>query len=263
MGEFSFEDLLNQSEYVISDIVSPKISKWREELKQDGLLILPDFLSPKGLQLLQEEAAQKISEAYYKPVTGNVYLSAIDDSWPKEHPGHRTETTEVGVVAADQFGPKSPLRALFESDEVMNFVAEIVGRGPLYRYECPLGSINLAIMKEGNYLRWHFDQSDFVVSIPLQAPIGGGKYEYVRNLRTASDESWSEIHKVLDGDRSRVKQLDAEPGSLVLFEGRFTAHRVTPIEGDIPRIGALLGYVDQPGMSSTPFLRQMRYGRER
>lgn len=262
MGKFNCEELLNQSKYRLTDLSTPEIEKWRSELKIDGLLVLPDFLSETGLKSLMAEAQQKAANAFYKPVVGNVYLSEVDESWPENHPGRRMEPTEVGVVAADQFDADSPLRALFEADSVMEFIAAIVGRGPLYRYECPLGYINLAVMRAGNYLRWHFDQSDFVVSIPLQSPISGGRYEYVRNLRTAENDAWHEIHKVLDGDRSRVKQLDADPGSLVLFEGRYTAHRVTPIEGDRPRIGALLGYVDKPGMSSTPHLRQIRYGRE-
>ena len=48
---------------------------------------------------------------------------------------------------------------------------------------------------------------------------------------------------------------------MILFQGRYTMHRVTEIKGDTLRLMALLGYVDKPGMTSTDYLRQIRYGR--
>ena len=52
-----------------------------------------------------------------------------------------------------------------------------------------------------------------------------------------------------------------EPGTLVLFQGRYSIHRVTPIEGDVPRLVALLAYDTKPGTCSSELLRAFRYGR--
>ena len=52
-----------------------------------------------------------------------------------------------------------------------------------------------------------------------------------------------------------------DPGALVLFQGRYTIHRVTPIKGKALRLVALLGYDTKPGVVSSEHLRYMRYGR--
>ena len=51
------------------------------------------------------------------------------------------------------------------------------------------------------------------------------------------------------------------PGTLLLFEGRNSMHRVTPIRGAVPRLVALLAYDTRPDTISTELLRRARYGR--
>jgi hypothetical protein len=49
---------------------------------------------------------------------------------------------------------------------------------------------------------------------------------------------------------------------LLLFEGRNSMHRVTPIAGEVSRLVALLAYDTKPDTISTPLLRRARYGRD-
>ena len=51
------------------------------------------------------------------------------------------------------------------------------------------------------------------------------------------------------------------PGTLMLFEGRHTLHRVSPIGGGRPRYVGLFGYDRKPGTCSSELLRLIRYGR--
>jgi hypothetical protein len=51
------------------------------------------------------------------------------------------------------------------------------------------------------------------------------------------------------------------PGTLLIFEGRNSIHRVSPIAGDVLRYVALLAYDTKPGTTSTELLRLSRYGR--
>ena len=51
------------------------------------------------------------------------------------------------------------------------------------------------------------------------------------------------------------------PGTLMLFEGRWSLHRVTPVEGDTTRHVALFGYDTKPGTMSSDLLKAIRYGR--
>ena len=51
------------------------------------------------------------------------------------------------------------------------------------------------------------------------------------------------------------------PGTLLVFAGRYSLHRVSPIEGSTPRLVALLGYDTKPGTMSSDLLKEVRYGR--
>jgi hypothetical protein len=117
-------------------------------------------------------------------------------------------------------------------------------------------------MRDGDELGWHFDQTDFVVSIALQSSLGGGLFENASQLRRADDECYDDVAAVLAGARAdRVTVEPMTPGTLMLFNGRWSMHRVTPIEGDVARYVALLAYDTKPGTDSTELLKLIRYGR--
>ena len=68
------------------------------------------------------------------------------------------------------------------------------------------------------------------------------------------------VDAVLNGDRP-VDTLPFEPGTLVLFRGRNSMHRVTPTIGDTTRYLVVLAYNSQPGISLSENARQTFYGR--
>jgi hypothetical protein len=55
--------------------------------------------------------------------------------------------------------------------------------------------------------------------------------------------------------------LPQVPGTLTLFRGRYSLHRVTPVAGDRLRLNAVLAYVDQPNVEFSAYARQLFYGR--
>ncbi|NBV50924.1 hypothetical protein EBR78_06870 [bacterium] len=231
------------------------------QMKQAGVCVLPDFLSHEGLTDLVSESNQLAPQAFHSAVKGNAYLEEVPGDLPKDHPMRLEDTTALGVLAYDQIPIESGLRKIYQWKPFVDFVGQVIGRGPLHEYACPLGAINVAVMKDGDYLRWHFDQSDFVVSINLQDPKAGGEFEYVRNIRSKTDPCYKEVRELLQGGRKNVEVLDNPPGCLVLFEGRYTIHRVTRIQGDVLRLIALYGYALAPNVTSTDYLRKIRYGR--
>ncbi len=48
---------------------------------------------------------------------------------------------------------------------------------------------------------------------------------------------------------------------LTLFEGRYSFHRMSPVEGHVPRYGALIAYDTKPGSDSSDPLKLARRGR--
>ena len=137
----------------------------------------------------------------------------------------------VGVVAYDQFPATSPVRRLYEWRPVIDFVSAVLERAPLYQYADPMGALNLAVMGDGDELQWHYDQTDFVVSLALRDADVGGDFEVAPKLRSASDENYAGVSRVLAGDSDEVTRLPMTPGTLLIFAGRHSLHRVSPISG--------------------------------
>jgi len=262
MSVYSF---INLDRYPIEDPSSSACQKLasscHEQFKKNGVCVLPHFLSESGLKNLIDESLSIAPKAFHQTVKGNAYLEETPADLPADHPMRLEDTTALGVIAQDMIPEQSGLQLIYKWQPFIDFVSQIIGRGTLYRYACPLGGINIAVMKDGDHLRWHFDQSDFVVSVNLQDPEEGGKFEYVRNIRSHQDPRYEAVTALLKGSRDKVEILDNPPGCLVLFEGRHTIHRVTQIQGKKTRLIALYGYGLTPNVTSSDYLRKIRYGR--
>lgn len=252
--------------YPLFDQKSPKLMALIEDSQQQiiktGIALLPGFVHHDALKRMTEEARSLLPLSFHSHVVGNAYLTPNNQDLSPDHTYNLQEPTSLGVIAYDQIPKNHALRELYECDHLMDFIASaMVNNKKLYRYADPMGALNISVMKDKDYLRWHFDQTDFVVSICLQDAEEGGDFEYVPFIRSAHQENYDDVRKVLEGDRSLVKKLPMEPGSLVFFEGRHALHRVTPIKGVLPRLVALLGYDTKPGVKSTEHLHYLRYGR--
>jgi hypothetical protein len=145
----------------------------------------------------------------------------------------------------------------------MRFIGEILERLPLYRFADPLlGALNLTMMREGDCQGWHYDSTDFVVSLAIQASRGGGLFECAPRIRSGEDENYGAVAGVLQGtDRRCVQVFPMVPGTLMVIQGRHSLHRVTAVQGSVPRYVGLLAYDTKPRTDSSPLLKQVRYGR--
>ena len=110
-------------------------------------------------------------------------------------------------------------------------------------------------------LGWHFDNADWSITLMLQPATAGGVYEYAPNTRGADEERYDAVAAVLEGCGPDVRSLAMDIGALVLFRGRYTLHRVTPVAGDRPRLLAVLSYDTKPGVMLTEHNRRLFYGR--
>ena len=228
-----------------SPVAARAIADARADLARQGVAVLPGFLRPDAITTMVAEADA---------------LAA--DDWPAEHPRRIEGRSALTAVPYDAFGDGSPLRALYEWDALLEFVRLALECEVLHRYADPLGALNVAAMYDGDELAWHFDQTDFVVSIALQRPETGGEFECAPFTRTGDDERYDVVARCLAGDADApTTVLEFEPGTLMLFEGRNSLHRVTPIGGPVPRHVALLGFDTRPGVRSSELLQLIRYGR--
>jgi len=259
------EALVDLDRYPVLDLDSAGaqrvLSAARGQLGMMGAAELPGFVHAEGLAQLVEDARALAPQAYRSAGKGTAYLELPDTSLPADHPRRHLGAFAVGVIAYDQFPAKSPLRQLYEWEPMMEFISAVLGRGRLYRYADPLGALNVAVMGEGDLLQWHFDQTDFVVSLAIQSSASGGDFEVAPRIRSADEEHYERVAKVLQGASDEVVRLPMTPGTLLIFEGRHSIHRVSPICGKIDRLVGLLAYDTKPGTTSTELLRRARYGR--
>ena len=258
-------DLVNLSRYPLlereGEEYAAAVAAARGELASRGAAELSGFVRTGALPLLLSDAVALAPLAWRDSGTGTAYLAAPDESLPPAHPRRWKGPRALGAVAYDLFPQSSPLRALYEWDALMRFVEDILGHGRLYRYADPCGALNLAVMVAGDELQWHFDQTDFVVSLALQHAEEGGDFEVAPLLRSATDERYEAVSRVLAGDLSTVVKVQMTPGSLLVFAGRHSLHRVTRVGGHTDRLVALLSYDTKPGTLSSDRLRKLRYGR--
>ena len=231
-------------------------------LREEGVCILPGFVRAEAIDDLVAECERLAPLGHFRQVSGTPYIEAPDPSYPEGHPRRTAERTSLTAVAYDLFPIDSAIRALYEWDPLMAFISALLDRSPLYRYADPFGALNLAVMNDGDELHWHFDQTDFVVSIAIQSSVEGGDFENAKLIRSSGDEQYDDVAAVLAGRApERVRTEPMTPGTLMVFEGRNSMHRVTPIEGPRPRYVALLAYDTKPDTDSSARLKMVRYGR--
>ncbi len=258
-------ELINRARYPItepgSEALAVQVATLRASLQKTGAAEAPEFLSARGLELCIADAESLASQQYKSVGEGTAYLEEPDPKWSADHPRATRRRYSVGVVAYDQFPATSPVRRLYEWRPVIDFVSAVLERAPLYQYADPMGALNLAVMGDGDELQWHYDQTDFVVSLALRDADVGGDFEVAPKLRSASDENYAGVSRVLAGDSDAVTRLPMTPGTLLIFAGRHSLHRVSPIAGATERLVALLGYDTRPDTRSTPHLQRKRYGR--
>lgn len=231
-------------------------------LAQNGALVLPGFLTPETIQTIIKEGEKKQSLAWYTQSTHNVYLSNIDPNYDAEHARNKQVNSSKGCITDDQIDAESPLRQLYDSSDFREFLADILNEEALYNYADSLSSINLHYASEGQELGWHFDNSSFATTLLIQKPEAGGVFEYIENMRDADagEMNYDGVSDVLAGKRT-VKELSIEPGALVMFRGRNAIHRVTPTQGKVTRMLAVLAYNSQPGIALSDAASKTFYGR--
>jgi len=237
-------------------------SECKDKLDQEGVLVMGGFLKETAIDSIRREGIENQHRAYYSNSGHNIYLRPPDESYPADHPRNREVSSSKGCIQTDQIPKDSELHVLYESSRFRAFLCTVLGEKALYEYADPLSSINLHYASEGQELNWHYDNSSFAITLLIQKPERGGVFEYVRDVRDADagDMNYELSGEILDR-RVPTKTLEMNPGTLVLFRGRNSMHRVTPVEGDCTRMLIVLAYNTEPGIALSESARMTFFGR--
>jgi len=220
-------------------------------------------LKPTGVAEAVAEAEGVADQGHRSFSRTNAYFTADDPSLPTTDPRRRFFERSNAFIPADNFHSDGALRTVFDSDGFDEFIRECLQEPEdrFFRYADPLADVIVNAAEEGNGFPWHFDTNNFTVTLALQNADRGGAFEYAPMIRDGQNEHFDEVSKVLDGKSNRVVSLDLEPGDLQLFKGRYSLHRVAPLEGPTPRYVAIFSYVETPGMVGSVERTKQLYGK--
>ena len=219
-------------------------------------LVKPDALK----RCVAEIEPHLDSEAFTHRRTHNIYFDDSIADIPPEHPARKRVETINHTVCADQI-PDSLVCRVYEWAPLAEFLALTLRKERLYLMADPLARVNVLAYCEGEALNWHFDRSEFTTTLLLQEPDSGGTFQYRRNLRSIDNPNYAGVaNLILDKDPS-VESLPLDPGTLNVFKGRDTAHRITPVAGKTDRIVTVFSFYDEPGVAFTDEERIGFYGR--
>jgi 2OG-Fe(II) oxygenase superfamily len=236
------------------------VERCRAELADDGACQLDGFMRPAAARAVLEEAELLSGKAFRTDATHNAYFTEVAAGLTGGDPRAIRLHSSKRALGFNYCGASSPLRALYEWDGLVAFLREVLQLPELYHDADPVGACSVMFYDEGDELGWHFDNSEFAVTLMLQECLEGGEFEYVPGVRSAEDENLAGVAAVLTGDSGPVRSLHPAPGTLTLFRGRYSLHRVAPVRGATRRVNAVLAYASTPGHRLTPLNRRLFYG---
>jgi 2OG-Fe(II) oxygenase superfamily len=260
-----YEGVVDLRRYPINEPDSQEyralVQACRDQLRDRGVAQLAGFLTPAAVSQMIAEADRLAARAWASDQTHTVYFEPPDDSAGADHPRALLQHSAKKAIAYDLIPAGAPIRRLYESDDLTGFIAAVLGKQVLYRSADPLDALEIAVFGDGDELGWHFDNSEFSVTVMYAESEAGGHFEYHPGLRGEHDENYPGVQKTLLGDPAGVVRLPSSPGTLAVFRGQHALHRVTPVSGPRPRINSVLTYGEQPGMKLNQLTQQLFYGR--
>lgn len=258
-------DLIDLDRYPLDRPGSPEwqalVAAAQAELAGEGMFNLEDFLRPAAIAAdIAALAPRFASEAFTHARRHNIYFRREVPGLAPDHPALALFETKSHTLCADQLRGTAVAR-LYDWEPFARFLAATMGKPALYTMADPLARLNAMCYTEGEGLNWHFDRSEFTTTLLLQAPKAGSVFEYRGGLRSDDDPNYDGVARLLAGQDAGVKALALKPGTLNVFRGRNTAHRVTPAKGPRARMVAVFSFYERPGVTFTEEERIGFYGR--
>lgn len=230
-------------------------------LETDGMFNLEEFLRPG----IAEKAVREIqpvmaTRSHVHKRTHNIYFKPDIPELAPDHPALRKVETISHTVCADQI-PDSVVLAIYEYEPLLRFLTVTMGKERLHVMQDPLARTNVMAYRAGEALNWHFDRSEFTTTLLLQRSERGGDLEYRTDLRSDDNPNYDGVARLLEGRDPDAKIHRMKPGTLNVFRGKNTAHRVTTVEGERERMIAVFSYYERPGVMFSAEERIGFYGR--
>ena len=239
------------------------IRRCQRDTRRFGMFSLTGFVRLSSIEQCVAELKPLFqTDAFTHCREHNIYFDDEFEGVESNHSALSRFKTINHTICADQI-PFNLITRIYEWQLLIDFLAVVMGKPQLHTMADPLARINVMTYYAGEALNWHFDRSEFTTTLLLQSPSSGGLFEYRSGLRSSSDPNYEGVSRLLGGKDDRVATLPLEPGTLNIFKGRNTAHRITPVKGARPRIIAVLSYYEKANVSFSDAERVGFFGRSK
>mmetsp|Transcript_25580 Transcript_25580/g.31896 ORF Transcript_25580/g.31896 Transcript_25580/m.31896 type:complete len:306 (-) Transcript_25580:99-1016(-) len=205
-------------------------------LEKTGYVHLPGFVQQHAVEKMVNEVISLENHplSFQSTECHNIWLENIteecDDKMGLKDPQKYEMRSSKRLIAADLISPGSPARILFEWDNFAAWLAKIFAVDCMYRMNDKQGKFYYNVFNKGDELGWHFDRSEFSVSLILQASAAGGHFEFIPNSRSQFETLKYWPTREFETNKMNVKcERVLQGGSLYLFCGQRSLHRVTPV----------------------------------
>eukprot|EP00511_Aplanochytrium_stocchinoi_P008789 CAMPEP_0204858828 /NCGR_PEP_ID=MMETSP1347-20130617/23267_1 /ASSEMBLY_ACC=CAM_ASM_000690 /TAXON_ID=215587 /ORGANISM="Aplanochytrium stocchinoi, Strain GSBS06" /LENGTH=246 /DNA_ID=CAMNT_0052007145 /DNA_START=267 /DNA_END=1008 /DNA_ORIENTATION=- len=227
----------------------------RAEFKDKGFCHLKGFLSKKVCLALREEAIDLFNrgEAFLSKENHNVYQHEAGGNLQIHEVQNRLVQSRKSIIDFQRIPKESPLKKIYLDDKLLDFISKVVEK-TVYHSGCAYNAGYYNVFQEGDGLGWHFDKAEFGVSVLLQKAESGGVFLFHHNTISTEDPwGFKIVERILDGKQESVTSSqsperaiiaedgetgpviiadDLDVGSLVIFNGKSSVHRVTEVVGN-------------------------------
>ena len=257
--------LLDLDRYPIDRLDSPDglrlIERCRAELGARGMFNIEGLVRPDTIANAVAELDPLLDSVSYRHARRhNIYFKDDIPGLTADHPALVKVETVNYTLCGDQLSG-TLVERIYEWPPLVAFLARVMGKARLHLMSDPLARLNVLAYRPGEALNWHFDRSQYTVTLLMRAAESGGEFQYRSDLRSDTDPNYDGVARLIRGEDPRMSVQALESGTLNVFAGRNTAHRVSAVGGKKSRIVAVLSYYDTPGFSFSDAERMGFYGR--
>jgi hypothetical protein len=256
------EDLLDLDRYPVDrgDAATELAERCRRDLANTGMFNLEGFVRQEAIRRAAEQIIGLTPAAFTHRRWHNVYFLEKVPGLRDDHPALTRFQTINHTLCGDQL-TGSIIERIYEWTPLVNFIARVLKMPRLYVMDDPLARINILEYRPGEALNWHFDRSRYTTTLLIQAAEEDGEFQYCSNLRSDDDPNYEGVGKLLRGEDPGIRVNPLEAGTLNIFAGKNTLHRVSTVRGARSRFVAVFSYYDRPGVTFSEKERLGFYGR--
>jgi hypothetical protein len=258
-------DLIDLARFPIHDLEQGEgarfLSSCQNDMESQGWCNFDGFIKPEALAALANESNEFLKSADTLTIKRNIYQGKVDASVPEGDARRKEYVHQAVQLADDQIPTESLIQLLYKSEILTEFVRRVQQKTQLHRCADEFQALNVVALLPESWHAWHYDTTECTVTLLLQAADKGGEFTFIPNSRTDENEDRETVDAFLAGDMSRAKTFSRGAGTFTLFRGGYSLHGVSKVEGNRPRVTAIMTYDEQPNRVISDDINVRIYGK--